>query len=456
MSLREFAREFKSPRYRGLTEVPKVLEAKRNLERRFEEYGGVAVVDAALLRKKLADPEVITFPDRIPFREWKLAPWVLFSGEQRLADNPGFLSVLFLQYRNRQRRSAYQNLILAYLRDYQPDHSATLQIAAELKKVCLHYEWPWKQRSEEFQIFDPGVAEKKIADTCLTDFRNPHEVLASLGMGGARLSGGLAMEAWRTALSKVQQVLTEGSGNLSIVERILEWSVLDGKLLYRPQRADLATALLTPWINVSAPEHIKSLLLPFFLEHFRDPRLPANVRGWIGVPEPAVAVMRKWLTAVALHQFLEVVDHVAHEHMWRYRRAFWLAYHAAGYVDDAWVLFGPEAQFYAERAFGRIQSYGKLRRSTNVQANHSVLLMRIGKLTIADWSHSGKCHIWLDGNESRPSLYLATYGRSDVTKNSDNDGQPHHGSEYGTWQRKIADYIRMHTGIRINSRDYMP
>lgn len=82
--------------------------------------------------------------------------------------------------------------------------------------------------------------------------------------------------------------------------------------------------------------------------------------------------------------------------------------------------------------------------------------MKVGKLTIADWSHNGKCHIWLDGNVSSPKLYLNRYSRGDVVRGSDNDGQVHHGSDYGTWQRQVATYIRTHTGISLSEKSYMP
>ncbi|MFZ3325517.1 MAG: EH signature domain-containing protein, partial [Methylocella sp.] len=86
------------------------------------------------------------------------------------------------------------------------------------------------------------------------------------------------------------------------------------------------------------------------------------------------------------------------------------------------------------------QSYGNLLKGSGVLSNHSVLLMRSGKLTIADWSHNGRCHIWRDGKMEAPKLYQRRYGRDDLIGNSDNGGQAHYGSEQGTWQRQIEAY----------------
>ena len=41
--------------------------------------------------------------------------------------------------------------------------------------------------------------------------------------------------------------------------------------------------------------------------------------------QDARAVFRRWLVKVALDQFLDVIDKLAAERMWRYRRAFWMA-----------------------------------------------------------------------------------------------------------------------------------
>jgi hypothetical protein len=194
----------------------------------------------------------------------------------------------------------------------------------------------------------------------------------------------------------------------------------------------------------------------FALIQTREGAVPSAEPPASAIEDEAVAVLRKWLTGVALEQFFEVVDQVALERMWRFRRAFWLAYYNADVINDAWVLFGPYARSYAQRAFGKTQSYGSLERGYQVQSDHSVLLMRIGKLTVADWSHNGKCHIWLDGNAAAPKLYLPRYGRSDVVHSSDNEGQVHHGSDHGTWQRQVASYIRQYTGISLPEKSYIP
>jgi hypothetical protein len=40
--------------------------------------------------------------------------------------------------------------------------------------------------------------------------------------------------------------------------------------------------------------------------------------------------------------------------------------------------------------------------------------MRIGTLTIADWSHNGQCAIWRERNGAAPSLSKGSYISDDV------------------------------------------
>ena len=81
--------------------------------------------------------------------------------------------------------------------------------------------------------------------------------------------------------------------------------------------------------------------------------------------------------------------------------------------------------------------------------------MRIGPLTIAEWSHNGSCRIWLSGNESAPKLYKPTYSRHELMT-GDDFSKPHMGSERGSWQGAIARWIEDQTGISVPRRAYMP
>lgn len=449
--------EARFPPIPKLPASPRVVESARHIECLFDgEAKELTGFDAEALYDLFQN--ALTTGDwySITFRDWKLVVWIAFGGERPLSDENGFLDKLLEQLRNQNKRSAYRALILAYLRDFDPSKKWVHKVSDQIRKIIRQYNWPWSWRHDEYRLFDPHQAPKRIAEACLELGSSWHDALESLGMGGANISFGMAAHAWVAATDKVKQTLSKSSPDLDIVDTVLDWSVTEGDLRYQKHRAVLATALLAPWQDHAAPEAIQEKIVSFLLEYYKDPRLPKNSKSWIGVPDDIVSILRKWLSRVALEQFFEVVDQVAQEHMWRFRRAFWLAYYDANVIDDAWVLFGPAAQMYAKRIFGKTQSYGILQKGYQVQSDHSVLLMKIGKLTVADWSHNGKCHIWLDGNRSAPKLYFPRYQRHDVVTESDNGGQIHHSSTHGTWQRQVEAYIRKHAGISISEQSYMP
>jgi len=452
MTLRDTLANARPPMMPRLPDQPSVAAESASIATRYDGEGtGLATRDANALILRFANAlESGDWRDLSP-KDWKYAPWVWFMGGDPLAERPGFMDRLVKHFRTNPKRSACRALIYAYLRDFDPSKRSIQRIARELDGAVRQHEWAWTERHDKFALFAPDQAPGRIAAACLSGGRNPFDALESVGITRSMASGGMAAHAWLQAVAQAREGLSRESPNQDLLDKIMLWSSGPNGLTYPEPgyRAALAESLLLPWSARQAPDDIREKVTAFLLGHFKDPRLPINTKDWLRVNEDAVSVMRKWLTGVALEQFFVVVDQVAQEGMWRYRKAFWLAYYNIRAIDDAWVLFGPAAQAYARQAFGKTQSYGILEKSGNVMSDHSVLLMRIGKLTIADWSHSGKCHIWLDGNPKSPKLYRARYGRYDVVEGSDNGGRIHAGSENGRWQADVESYIQKATGIRL-------
>lgn len=397
----------------------------------------------------------------LTFRDWKAVLWVAFSGSPALVDDERFLARLCNVFRAAGRRSGTKALIAAYGRNFDcSSHSRmrTLErIALEIRAALTRVGGIWQERNEQFSLFTPENAAARVASICLLPGMTPDKVLDLTGFGGERYSGGFARGVFLEALIIAADRLEQGRFPISSLNTLLTWSRDTDGFRYPGTRVMIANALLLPWIKQPPAPELQERIQEFLLRHFKDPRLPANHKTWNGVDEDAKMVMRRWLTRVALEQFCEVVDRVAREEMWTYRRSFWLAYHNLGVIDDAWVLFGPDAQTYALRAFGDAREYGSLMRGGpgQIQSNHSVLLLKVGDLTIADWSHNGMCRIWYADNVSAPRLYGSAYRRDELVGNS-NFEQAHHGAASGTWQSKIEAEIRRKTGIRLTRREFMP
>ena len=208
-------------------------------------------------------------------------------------------------------------------------------------------------------------------------------------------------------------------------------------------------------------EQIKS----FLVENYGDPRLGGQgwgsggaAHGWVGVSDRARAVIRRWLVKTSIDQFLHIVDEMALEHHWVYRKAFWTAYLKEDYITDAWVVFGPKGAAKAQQSYRLTgdeswRSIGHFERGDgSFEKNHAVLILRIGDIVVVDWSHNGKCWIWKHSNPDAPAFYKRRYV-ANALRRAD-FGQVHHYSDQYLWQGKVEQYIRQQTGIEMNRADY--
>lgn len=79
------------------------------------------------------------------------------------------------------------------------------------------------------------------------------------------------------------------------------------------------------------------------------------------------------------------------------------------------------------------------------------LLLRIGDLVIADWSHNGTMRFWRDHSPGVPIFYEQAY-----VANTLRQGAIHEERHLGAWQDRASAFIRRHTGIHMSPQDYLP
>jgi hypothetical protein len=182
------------------------------------------------------------------------------------------------------------------------------------------------------------------------------------------------------------------------------------------------------------------------LDTLGDPRLTGAQR-WHGVDVRARAVMLRWLVTATLEDFFRLLEYAAkHDETaarhWKARKTFWSRYLHAGHIHDAWVALGPLTEIEA-RGFlsDESRTYAKLVGS-GVKPNHSVIIMRLGSLTITEWSHVGKFRAWYSDNKNPPALHQRRYSRSRLIAHADKEL-----SHFSGWQWKVADVIYQQTGL---------
>lgn len=456
MSLRSELRESRESGFFPATSFrqPLVKKARVELAAKFTEADALpAVVELEDVAKRLGRAaETGSFED-VSRRDWSKAAWCLWFEGGGLADNSVFLKAYLNRLLKQNRRSFHKKLISAYVRDYATGKSNIKKVGSFLARSVSNWDWVWADRQENLQFFEPS-GPRIVAAAYLSGGEAAESFLDEVGLGGDLGVSGFASEAFVQCLNLFGKLKLDRA--VELLPKLLDWSVDADGLRYPGKERELADALLLRWTNSNPPKPTQKSIENFLLTHYGDPRV-ASVAGskWHHVDEDAKSVILRWLVGAALEQFLQVVDKVAMPSQWKYRRAFWTAYYRAGVIDEAWVAFAWQGQVQARRSFGDKKGFGNLEGS-GVSRDHAVLIMKIGGITVADWSHNGKCHIWTQSMKKTPKLYKQQYDRLDLVTGSSNGGVVHAGAPNGTWQATIAKYIDRHTGVRLARKDYMP
>jgi hypothetical protein len=356
-------------------------------------------------------------------------------------------------------------LFHTYCEQFSPGEPAFVNFAEQLLSVLKQASGPFadqlRHNHRELSFFNPMKVASQLADA----FADPETVLSDVhkryllwdgflnsALGGATLNAALDA-AWRAPRNADRQ------------RRLIEWAKhLNVDIYQTPQRVAFAEALLLPWRREPPPDKHRAELTSFLLSNYGHPRRadPTAVMRWRGVSDQALSVLVQWLTGDTLRTFIRVLGETADE-IWKYREKFWMAFHDAGHIEEAWLALGRDAFELAQRytSAPRGSAFGRLEGA--VQANQSVLLLKIGSLVFTEWSHVGSLRAFKEDAKSAPPLYLPTYQgatlRAAVSLDFHGDGRPpqlqHIGSETGWWQKRARDFIRRSTGIAMADREIL-
>lgn len=222
------------------------------------------------------------------------------------------------------------------------------------------------------------------------------EYLTEAGLSPGLENSLFVESATRHLLRAVEAVLSQDPSVDFDYEKVFDCLARSEVLRFGHLKVPIAVALLKPFAKQKAPERARELVGNFLCQTIGDPRI--HRRHWHDIPEEVRNVLLRWLVGDSLEDFFRVLDRTALDRHWVYRRAFWLAYFDRELIDDAWIVVDPAAAPILRRNFAGEVRAGRLRRGANVQVNHSVLLLCIRGVTIAEWSHNGKCRVWRRGN----------------------------------------------------------
>jgi hypothetical protein len=394
-------------------------------------------------------------PRRFQRRDLRYAPHCLWSGTAPIAqEDEAAASVILSAIADKARRSLIKTLATSYLRHFHP-HLPLGRLVGETLTRLAPKAGGWVEAlSRDYDAFNHAQGIENLAADCFARDEPPDELFERQGLQGGVLSRGLSEQTAQRCLTWMRGRLS-ASPNKKWVETIAHWTYRDGAERFVEARYAMVRGLVGPFRDRAPRDDLKHLILDLVLARLKDPRLSAH--NWEQVSEER-DIVKGWLTEQSLRQFLDVVDRTARPEHWRYRRAFWEAFHRQGLITEAWVAFASAGQSEARRAYGRSTSFAELRQSGKaVERGHAVLIMRIGQFMVCDWSHNGRCIIWPLSDGGAPSLYRLRYYSGDLAPRLEPDGGldvRHHGSNNYTWQREINGFIRQHVGKGVSERAF--
>jgi hypothetical protein len=356
----------------------------------------------------------------------------------------------------RQRRSFDYSIVSGYLEHFPVGHPAFEQLVAAVQLVAERHEWPWKRRGRDWNLWQPREGPRLLGRALVLETKSPIEILRSAGFDenslGARFVRACFDAACRIAAEGKGAVAEQQGKRLTaLFDRIDAGGRLPPVLIY---------ALLNPWQSENpTPEH-RARLMRLLIAHVGDPRLHRTRWDSIAdrmradVPDQdvvgALNVFRRWVVQTAVRQFFEIVDSTTNDRQqWAERTKFWLGYLDAGFIEDAWFALGPRAEESARtvRRHDASLDYGRITTGGSAESSHSALLISMGDLRIAEWSHNGACRFWLRNDRSAPAQYQRQYDSGRLKAMSGGGGFTYI-RHYSGWQPKFARHIHDHTAIQ--------
>lgn len=404
--------------------------------------------------------------DGLTRREVRGAARHLFTQDgdgRRIADDQARLDALLAHPTAVSSSQALKNLAMAYLAGFERATPAAkdalarhiLQSATERRVQSLD---TWINAG----LFDVSKGAQKLAASIISKGAPVAETYETLQYPEMLRAVGLSRAAYRLGCTYVRDTAAQRP---VLVETLIDWASLEGdpehgrvKLRYPAAVGATVDALLLPWAQTTPTGDIERKVRNFVIAAIGDPRFTSSSAQWSEVDDQARSVLTGWLTRASVIQFFEIVSQTMskpdEKRMWKYRRQFWSAY--LPHISNAWVAFGNQGEQLARETANRtgdnsFKQFGQLFGS--VAGTHAVLIMTIGDLVIAEWSHSGKCRMWPKGHKDAPKLYDRAY-RAENLRWSEWWEASHTGNETYGWQGKFAEKIRRETGLAMKQADY--
>lgn len=353
-------------------------------------------------------------------------------------------------------KSLDRALLTTYLRAFPTEHPAFSQLSTASAVGADRHDWPWRERGERWALWDRHKGPSRLAGALLSQ-PDARAVLSEAGLDGELELGEFVADALEAACEQAAD--QSGMAAVAAGERLI--AVFE-QITIGGTEAMLAWALLAPWLDQAPPDAYRDRLTKLLVTRIGDPRLQAAkwdaIASEMRDPEAPrlIAMVRRWLTRRTVRQFFSVVGATTSDpRQWAAREEFWLAYLDDGAIDEAWFALGRQADALADGAIKNDGDllYGEIT-GGGADPSHSALILSIGDVRVAEWSHNGSCRFWDAGDRQAPKLYQKQYyGMALRAMN----GGPRYEQRFSAiphasgWQSKFAGFIH-HFAHRLHPR----
>lgn len=354
---------------------------------------------------------------------------------------------------DRQSTRLHKNILRGCLSCLDIDSTEVSKLVLYAQSFTPEYPLRWRQRLEHFKLLEQpygGFIGSLLARSNNEDSYN--QLISNSGLQSFRNTG-IGRCAYLRLCDSIYKISSGSESPEQIEQAINNWKYhaigpTPDSEKFTPLMAanDIhygVEKMLLPWASKQPVPLVKNTIQNLLLNTLNDPRTkPAN---WSGVDEQCILLMKQWLALESFEAFIRVISKVARVKQWQDRKEFWGWYLDENHVTEIWPIVGTKAALELSRmnrqaTDGRTLKFGRL---GGAQSDQSVLLMKIGDLTIAEWSHMGSVRFWAADNPSAPKLYQSDYQGRKLRQNSNWD-RPHQRSWQSDVDRKVAQY----TGIR--------
>lgn len=406
----------------------------------------------------------------LPVRVLRDAVWLLWPATSDGVNRPELRRAILAHIGS--RKLILRRLIDVWLLQFSRDDDSFVEVGWRIDRQLAAKQsgmlMLWKEIHRAYGLFNATTGPDQLASRILEESEAKTLTACRLDSPVRATSGYL--RAVHFALSaRLPKILTGDHGTDGLA-RAVNFYAPDSRLRFdeKAPNGAMADAMVSPWLRKQRQpsDQLRSEVLAHLRQYLGDPRVDARQR-WGGVSTETRQVVRGWLSKLSLDAFFDVVGQFAGNtgmgHQWQARKAFWAACLKKDFIQDSWLVLGDNVARAVAHNRELRGSHGRL---ADGNANHSVLLMRIGQLTFAEWSHNGKLRAWPVDWKKAPTLFRPSYYRSELMeagvqfpapvdrpdlKLTSSDGVSH---VAGVWQGRVAALLQKKEGLQILQREW--